>query len=163
MPIAVIIRGCCLRSSARSNELCVYVLKICAVVALCFLCQTEECGAYQLAVHNAAARATRAETGIWSKPVCRCPIATYSSSSNIDFAPANLLEQLQRRTTIWADTADVGEVAQLARGFGIADVTTNPSIVFATARKDMEEGLGTLVAQVWIMWWVWGWKDFRCA
>lgn len=47
----------------------------------------------------------------------------------------NLLEQLQLQTTIWADTADVSTVQRLNRDLGVVDVTTNPSIVSATARK----------------------------
>lgn len=47
----------------------------------------------------------------------------------------NLLEQLQRHTTVWADTADLATVERLACAAGINDVTTNPSIVAATARR----------------------------
>lgn len=48
----------------------------------------------------------------------------------------NLLEQLQQQTAIWADTADVNTVQHLNRDLGVLDVTTNPSIVSATARRD---------------------------
>lgn len=60
----------------------------------------------------------------------------------------NLLEQLQRHTTIWADTANVASIERLSR-VGIVDVTTNPSIVSATALGD-EGAASTLLAQVTI-------------
>lgn len=60
----------------------------------------------------------------------------------------NLLEQLQRHTTVWADTADVASVERLSR-VGIVDVTTNPSIVSATALGDVD-ATSTLLTQVTI-------------
>lgn len=69
----------------------------------------------------------------------------------------NLLEQLQRHTTIWADTANVASVERLSR-VGIVDVTTNPSIVSATALGD-EDAASALLAQVTIgecmVGWLW--------
>lgn len=47
----------------------------------------------------------------------------------------NLLKQLQRRTTVWADTADLATVERLAWAADVNDVTTNPSIVAATAQR----------------------------
>lgn len=62
-------------------------------------------------------------------------------------APNNLLEQVQRRTTVWADTADLSTVEQLNHDLGLVDVTTNPSIVAATALQGAGSA-GSLLVQV---------------
>lgn len=46
----------------------------------------------------------------------------------------SLLDQLQRQTTVWADTADLATVERLACA-GVNDATTNPSIIAATTRR----------------------------
>ncbi|CBN79725.1 transaldolase B [Ectocarpus siliculosus] len=61
-------------------------------------------------------------------------------------APNNLLEQVQRRTTVWADTADLSTVEQLNHDLGLVDVTTNPSIVAATALQGAGSA-GSLLVQ----------------
>lgn len=60
-----------------------------------------------------------------------------SDSGDRQAPPAsyNLLEQLQRHTTVWADTADMTTVERLASAASVNDVTTNPSIIAATARR----------------------------
>lgn len=65
------------------------------------------------------------------------PAAIDSDGGDPQTPPAGntLLEQLQRHTTIWADTADLATVERLACTAGVNDVTTNPSIVAATARR----------------------------
>lgn len=57
-----------------------------------------------------------------------------------ELAQTNLLAQVQRFTTIWADTADVGVVQRFAGTAGVKDVTTNPSIVLATVQRELEVG-----------------------
>lgn len=87
---------------------------------------------------------------------CRhCPIpalsASSSSNGNIndkERTPANLLEQLQRFTTVWADTANAGIVKRFMRTAGIVDVTTNASIMSSTVQRELGAG-GVLPTQVW--------------
>lgn len=67
-------------------------------------------------------------------------MSTTTASDGDPRAPAagttrsTLLDQLQSQTTVWADTADLATVERLAFA-GVNDVTTNPSIVAATARR----------------------------
>lgn len=70
-----------------------------------------------------------------------------TSSCSSEGLPDSLLQQLQRHTTIWADTADVKTVRRFGGTAGIEDVTTNPSIVSATARQFLAKG-GSLSDQV---------------
>lgn len=62
---------------------------------------------------------------------------------------SNLLEQIRKHAVVWADTANVHTVKHLEQSLGLEDVTTNPSIVSATARQDAGAEGSDIRLQVW--------------
>lgn len=66
-----------------------------------------------------------------------------------DSGSGSLLEQIRKKTRVWADTADVETVERLKQSLGLEDVTTNPSIVSATALREAAAGGSGLRLRVW--------------